>query len=89
MTNVTTVQQLPYCYDEDSYGRIIMTGRDSASLLQRLTTNDVLALQPTQGLQTVLTTPIGRIIDVLHVVRVGDALWVLTSPGQGPATTSA
>ena len=88
MTNVTTVQQLPYCYDEDSYGRIIMTGRDSASLLQRLTTNDVLALQPTQGLQTVLTTPIGRIIDVLHVVRVGDALWVLTSPGQGPAVYS-
>lgn len=88
MTNVTPVQPLPYCYDEDTYGRIIMTGRDSASLLQRLTTNDVLALQPNQGLQTVLTTPIGRIIDVLHVVRVGDAFWVLTSPGQGPAVYS-
>ena len=88
MTNVTTVSSLPYCYDEDSYGRIIMTGRDSASLLQRLTTNDVLALKPNQGLQTVLTTPIGRIIDVLHVIRVGDAIWVLTSPGQGPAVYS-
>jgi aminomethyltransferase len=88
MTNVTTTQQLPDCYDEETYGRIIMTGRDSASLLQRLTTNDVLALQPNQGLQTVLTTPIGRIIDVLHVIRVADALWVLTSPGQGPAVYS-
>jgi folate-binding Fe-S cluster repair protein YgfZ len=48
MTNVTTAQQIPYCYDEDVYGRIIMTGRDSAALLQRLTTNDVLALQSNQ-----------------------------------------
>jgi hypothetical protein len=31
-------------------------------------------------MQTVLTTPIGRIIDVLQVIRMGDALWVLTSP---------
>jgi len=88
MTNATTTQSIPYCYDEETYGRIIMTGRDSAALLQRLTTNDVLALQPNQGLQTVLTTPIGRIIDLLHVVKMGDALWVLTSPGQGPAVYS-
>jgi aminomethyltransferase len=88
MTDTISTPQLMHCYDEESYGRIIMTGRDSAALLQRLTTNDVLALQPNQGLQTVLTTPIGRIIDVLHVIKVGDALWVLTSPGQGPAVYS-
>lgn len=85
MIDTNSTLQLTHCYDEESYGRIIMTGRDSAALLQRLTTNDVLALQPNQGLQTVLTTPIGRIIDVLHVIRVGDALWVLTSPNQGAA----
>ena len=46
-------------HDEESFGRIVMAGRDAAALLQRLTTNDVVALQHMQGLQTVLTTPIG------------------------------
>lgn len=75
-------------HDETTYGRIIMAGRDAAALLQRLTSNDVLALQDGQGLQTVLTTPIGRIIDVLHVVRIADVLWVITSRDQGPAVYS-
>lgn len=75
-------------YDEHAYGRIMMTGRDAAALLQRLTSNDVLALQDGHGLQTVLTTPIGRIIDVLHVARIGDVLWVMTSRDQGPLVYS-
>ena len=82
------VSTQPKWHDEATHGRIIMTGRDAAALLQRLTTNDVLALQDAQGLQTVLTTPIGRIIDVLHVVRMGDALWVMTSANQGPTVYS-
>lgn len=75
-------------HDEESFGRIVMAGRDAAALLQRLTTNDVVALQHMQGLQTVLTTPIGRIIDVLHVLRVDDVLWILTSLAQGPGIYS-
>lgn len=83
-TPVDSVQSAPLQYDEHAHGRIIMAGRDAAALLQRLTSNDVLALHDGEGLQTVLTTPIGRIIDVLHVLRIGDVLWVITSRDQGP-----
>ena len=83
-----TVRKNAGVFDVSHMGEFVLKGSDALDLIQRLTTNDVLALQPNQGIQTVLTTPIGRIIDVLHVVRVGDALWVLTSPGQGPAVYS-
>jgi aminomethyltransferase len=62
-----------------------MRGRDRAALLQRLTSNDIERLKPGQGVATVLPTPIGRIIDVLIVHALEDALLVTTSPGQGPA----
>ena len=71
--------------DEGHAGRIWMRGRDRAELLQRLTTNDVVRLKPGQGMLTVLTTPIGRIIDVLAVYALEDALLIVTSIGQGPA----
>jgi aminomethyltransferase len=74
--------------DEPNTGRIIMHGRDRAALLQRLTTNDIERLRPGHGLATVLTTPIGRIIDLLFVYAREDSLVVLTSPGQGPAIFS-
>jgi aminomethyltransferase len=51
--------------------------------LQRLSTNDILRLRPGQGARTVLTTPIGRIIDVLSVHVLEDALLIVGSPGQG------
>jgi folate-binding protein YgfZ len=71
--------------DEGASGRIYMHGRDRAELLQRLSTNDLLPLKPGQGAQTVLTTPIGRIIDLLTIHALDEALLLVTSPGQGPA----
>jgi aminomethyltransferase len=62
-----------------------MRGKDALSLLQRLSTNDMLKIGELQGNQTVLTTPIGRIIDLLHVLNLGDEVWVFTSATQGPA----
>src|SRR6478672_9666103 len=70
-------------YDETDAGRIFIRGRDRADLLQRLSTNDMLRLRPGQGARTVLTTPIGRIIDLLTVHALADALLIVTSPGQG------
>jgi tRNA-modifying protein YgfZ len=70
-------------YDETSAGRIFMRGRDRADLLQRLSTNDIAQLRPGQGARTVLTTPIGRIVDLLTVHALEDALLLATSPGQG------
>jgi aminomethyltransferase len=69
--------------DESAAGRIFMRGRDRATLLHRLSTNDVERLKPGQGTRTVLTTPIGRIIDLLTVHALEDALLVLASRGQG------
>jgi len=75
-------------HDEAAAGRILMRGRDRAGLLHRLSTNDVERLRPGQGLRTVLTTPIGRIIDLLTVHALDDALLVIAGPGQGGAVWS-
>jgi aminomethyltransferase len=72
-------------YDEAGAGRIFMRGRDRADLLHRLSTGDILRLRPGQGARSVLTTPIGRIIDLLAVHALEDALLIVASPGQGPA----
>ena len=69
--------------DEGGAGRVFMHGKDRAALLQRLSTNDIARLRPGQGARTVLTTPIGRIIDVLTVHVLEDALLIVSSPGQG------
>jgi aminomethyltransferase len=69
--------------DEAGAGRVFMRGKDRAALLQRLSTNDIARLRPGQGARTVLTTPIGRIIDVLTVHVLEDALLIVSSPGQG------
>lgn len=70
--------------DEHAAGRIFMRGRDRAALLHRLSTNDIERLKPGEGTLTVLTTPIGRIIDLLTVHTLDDALLIITSPDQGP-----
>jgi folate-binding protein YgfZ len=70
-------------HDESAAGRIFMRGRDRAALLHRLSTNDIDRLRPGQGARTVLTTPIGRTIDLLTVHALDDALLVATGPGQG------
>lgn len=74
--------------DETTCGRIVMRGRDRAALLHRLSTNDIERLKPGQGTQTVLTTPIGRIIDLLTIHAREDSLLLVTSPGQGPTVFS-
>jgi aminomethyltransferase len=71
-------------FDASAAGRLLMRDRDRAALLHRLSTNQIEKLAPGSGTQTVLTTPIGRIFDVLtvHVLPDEDALLLVTSPGQ-------
>lgn len=73
------------CYDSAARGRIWMRDRDRAALLHRLSTNHIERLTPGDGTETVLTTPIGRIIDLLDVYCLAEALLLVTSPGRGPA----
>lgn len=50
-------------------GRLFLhTGPDALDLLHRLTTNNLLELQQDRAIRTVLTSEIGRVIDVFHVV---------------------
>ncbi len=66
-------------------GLIWMRDRDRAALLNRLSTNNVEAITSGQGQQTVLTTPIGRIIDLLTVHVFDEELLLVTSPDQQAA----
>lgn len=66
--------------DRSYVGRLSLTGEDALDLLNRLSTNELMALDVGQGIPTVLTSNKGRIIDLLFVHRLPDHLLVVTSP---------
>jgi folate-binding protein YgfZ len=72
-------------HDASYWGRLKATGDDALDLLNRMSTNNVIDLQPGQGTPTVLTTDRGRIVDLLGVVNNGDHVLLLTSPGRQQA----
>ncbi len=55
-------------------GRIVVSGRDRASYLQGLLTNDIAALGPGQGCYAAYLTPQGRMIADLWVYELGDVI---------------
>ena len=71
-------------WDASANGRLRLQGKDALDLLHRLSTNDLLPLQPAQMAYTVLTNNKGRILDHLRVYRLEDHLLVSTSPGNAP-----
>ena len=70
--------------DVSDRGLLRMVGEDALDLLHRLSTQDLLALQPGEGAATVLTTSKGRILDVIVVQRRADSLRLHVSPGNQP-----
>lgn len=66
--------------DRSDVGRLSFTGDDTLDLLNRLSTNDLLALRLRQATHTVLTSPKGRIIDILYVLRSAHGVLVHTAP---------
>ena len=69
-------------HDASYMGRLKATGVDALDLLNRLSTNEVVGLEPGQGAPTILTTDRGRILDVIIVVNTGEHVLLLTSPGM-------
>jgi folate-binding protein YgfZ len=55
-------------------GLIVVSGRDRASYLQGLLTNDIAALQAGQGCYAAYLTAQGRMISDLHAYELGDVL---------------
>jgi len=60
--------------DRSSRGRIVVSGRDRATYLQGLLTNDVVALAPGSGCYAAYLTPQGRMISDLWVYELGDVM---------------
>ena len=75
-------------YDSSPLGRLQLTGQTRTDFLDRMSTNAVKALRPGQGAATILTTPIGRIVDrVVVYVREDDAV-LLSSRGAQTAVVN-
>ena len=68
-------------HDSSYFGRLKAIGADGLDLLNRLSTNKVVDLEPGQGAPTILTTDRGRVLDLIAVVNLGDHILLITSPG--------
>lgn len=68
--------------DLSAWGRLRMTGGDSLDLLHRLSTQDLWHIAPGQGVQTVLASEKGRVVDLLTVYRFPEHLLLTTAPGN-------
>ena len=68
--------------DRSTVGHIWINGKDRLDLLQRLSTNDLRAMSLYESRPTVLTTSVGRIVDLLLVLNLEKRVLLLTSPGQ-------
>ncbi len=64
----------------------MLSGGDRVEFLQRQTTNDIHQLTPPGVLQSVLTTPAARIVDVFILINEGDEIGVITLPERGNLT---
>jgi folate-binding protein YgfZ len=60
--------------DRTHRGRIVVSGRDRASYLQGLFTNDIAALGPGRGCYAAYLTPQGRMITDVWVYELGDVI---------------
>lgn len=67
-------------------GLIRLAGEDRMAFLQRQTTNDIRLLEPGQFLLTVLTSPMGRILDVLTMFEQGETILLVPLPDRAEAT---
>ena len=78
-----------FYYQYENPGYLTISGPDRLDFLQRQTTNDLRLLSAGQSLATVLTSPAGRLLDVLWVIHEDDETYgVLTLPGQGEQTAN-
>jgi folate-binding protein YgfZ len=60
--------------DRSSRGRLVVSGKDRASYLQGLLTNDIVALTAGSGCYAAYLTPQGRMISDLWVYELGDVI---------------
>ena len=71
--------------DRSSLGVLIFSGETRFDLINRMSTQKVLAMPEGTGTATILTTDIGRIIDRLLLYATGSKLYALTSENNNDA----
>jgi folate-binding protein YgfZ len=74
--------------ERSTRGRLLVSGRDRASYLQGLLTNDTVALKAGEGCYSAYLTPQGRMISDLRVYELGDVI-LLSVPGDVKDTVLA
>jgi len=75
--------------DRSDDGVLEVTGRDRASFLHALLSNDVKGLAPGQGCAATLLDIHGKVQVVLLVWALDDRILLVTPPGRAPATLEA
>jgi folate-binding protein YgfZ len=68
--------------DRSDRGRIVVSGRDRASYLQGLFTNDIAALEAGRGCYAAYLTPQGRMITDVWVYELGDVILLESGAAQ-------
>ena len=66
--------------DHSHCGAIGLSGEDCARFLQNQSTNDIQALQPGQGCQTVFVSSTARTVELAWVYATEAGFWLLVSP---------
>jgi folate-binding protein YgfZ len=77
-----TIERLAGWIGKSSRGRLRIEGRDAASFLHALVTNDIQALQPGEGAYAAYLTPQGRMIADIVVYHCGDHVLLDVAPGH-------
>lgn len=83
MTHYQAAHERAIIVNHDSKGRVLLTGRDRIEFINRMSTNKLANLGVGFAMPTILTTPIGRIIDLLVVLNDGDQAIAITGEGRG------
>ena len=61
-----------YFYQPCNLSFVAIKGNEALDLLDRLTTNDLSSIKPMEHIYTILTSPKGKMIDMLSVLRLDD-----------------
>src|SRR6476660_2712455 len=69
-------RQSAAAFDRTSVGWIVVSGKDRASYLHGLLTNDIAILKPGEGCYAAYLTPQGRMIADLWVFELGDVILI-------------
>jgi aminomethyltransferase len=71
------------CFDlSQTFARIRVRGKTGADFLHRMSTGDLIKIQPGETRRTVFTTPIGRMIDVAQITAFDNSLLMISSFAQ-------